>query len=149
MRETGLTGGPQAEVARREGFLLLAAGAGSGKAGVLVERFVRDVIGEGSEPIAVDQILGITFTRAAAAEMRGRIRERLNDRGRPELATGVESAWLLTIDAFWARILRNDAVLAGVDPPFEVLEDELAGLALRHEAWDHAAARIFADPQRR
>ena len=148
MSELELTAEQQLAVDRREGSMLLAAGAGSGKTGVLVERFVRDVIGEGSEPIAVDQILGITFTRAAAAEMRGRIRERLNDRGRPELATEVESAWLLTIDAFCARILRNDAALAGVDPSFEVLEDELAGLALRHEAWDHAVAELFADPQR-
>ncbi len=148
MSELELTPEQQLAVDRREGALLLAAGAGSGKTGVLVERFVRDVIGEDSEPIAVDQILGITFTRAAAAEMRGRIRGRLNDRGRPELATEVESAWLLTIDAFCSRILRNDAVLAGVDPSFEVLEDELAGLALRHEAWDHAVAELFADPQR-
>ncbi|CAB4346361.1 unannotated protein [freshwater metagenome] len=149
MSKLELTAEQQLAVERREGALLLAAGAGSGKTGVLVERFVRDVTGRDSQPIAVDEILAITFTRAAAAEMRGRIRERLTDRGHPELAAQVESAWLLTIDAFCARILRNDAVLAGVDPSFEVLEDEVAGLALRHQAWDLTVAELFADPERR
>ncbi len=147
--EVELTDEQQLAVDRRDGAMLLAAGAGSGKTGVLVERFVRDVVAENSTPIAIDEILAITFTRAAAAEMRGRIRKRLGECGRTDLTAGVESAWLMTIDAFCARVLRNDAVLAGVDPSFEVLEDEVAGLSLRHQAWDETIAGLFADAERR
>ena len=153
MSELVFTEEQQRAIDRREGPLLLAAGAGSGKTGVLVERFVRDALGDpavgGSEPIAVDEILAITFTRAAAAEMRGRIRDQFNQRDRPDLATQVEAAWLLTIDAFCARVLRNDAVLAGVDPSFQILDDDVAGLALQHQAWDEAVGEMFADPERR
>ncbi|MFM8883407.1 MAG: UvrD-helicase domain-containing protein, partial [Solirubrobacterales bacterium] len=57
--------------------LLLEASAGAGKTLVLVERFVRDVLeGDGGEPLDCDQILTITFTRKAAAELRSRIRRR-------------------------------------------------------------------------
>ncbi|HYB26953.1 MAG TPA: UvrD-helicase domain-containing protein, partial [Solirubrobacteraceae bacterium] len=57
-------------IERREGDLLLDAGAGSGKTSVLVERFVRSVLEDGIE---VGAILTITFTEKAAAEMRERI----------------------------------------------------------------------------
>lgn len=149
MNEIDLTAEQELAVDRRDGPLLLAAGAGSGKTGVLVERFVRDVVGDGSEPIAVDEILAITFTRTAAAEMRGRIRERLNECGRADLATEVEAAWLMTIDAFCARVIRTDAVLAGIDPSFEVLDDDIAALELRYQAWDQAVAQLFSDKDRR
>ncbi len=61
-------------IERRRGELLLDAGAGSGKTSVLVERFVRAVEEDG---IGVNQILTITFTEKAAAELRERIRTRL------------------------------------------------------------------------
>ena len=65
-------------IERRRGELLLDAGAGSGKTSVLVERFARAVHEDG---IGVGQILTITFTEKAAAELRERIRNRLRDAG--------------------------------------------------------------------
>ena len=65
-------------IERRAGELLLDAGAGSGKTSVLVERFARAVHEDG---IGVGQILTITFTEKAAAELRERIRVRLRDAG--------------------------------------------------------------------
>ena len=65
-----------AAIERREGDLLLDAGAGSGKTSVLVERFVRSVL---EDEIEVAAILTITFTEKAAAEMRERIRRRLRE----------------------------------------------------------------------
>src|ERR1700748_2527621 len=65
-----------AAIERREGDLLLDAGAGSGKTSVLVERFVRSVL---EDEIEVGAILTITFTEKAAAEMRERIRRRLRE----------------------------------------------------------------------
>ena len=60
-------------IERRDGSLLLSAGAGTGKTSVLVERFVRAVVEDGVE---VDSILAITFTEKAAAQLRTRVRGR-------------------------------------------------------------------------
>ena len=94
-------------IERREGDLLLDAGAGSGKTSVLVERFVRSVLEDG---IDVGAILTITFTEKAAAEMRERIRRRLREMDlrppptRPRGRQGAtEGAFISTIHGFCAR----------------------------------------------
>ena len=68
-------------IERRDGDLLLDAGAGSGKTSVLVERFARAVLEDG---VDVGAILTITFTDKAAAELRDRIRARLRELGADE-----------------------------------------------------------------
>jgi ATP-dependent helicase/nuclease subunit A len=104
---------------RRDGDLLLDAGAGSGKTSVLVERFVRSVLEDGIE---VGAILTITFTEKAAAEMRERIRTRLRELEADEAARATESAFISTIHGFCARVLRAHALAAGLDPAFVVLD---------------------------
>ena len=106
-------------IERREGDLLLDAGAGSGKTSVLVERFVRSVLEDGLE---VGAILTITFTEKAAAEMRERIRRRLRELGADEAARATEGAFISTIHGFCARLLRTHALAAGLDPAFSVLD---------------------------
>ncbi|MBV9607773.1 MAG: UvrD-helicase domain-containing protein [Solirubrobacterales bacterium] len=106
-------------IERREGDLLLAAGAGSGKTSVLVERFVRSVLEDGVE---VGAILTITFTEKAAAEMRERIRRRLRELAADDAARATESAFISTIHGFCARLLRAHALAAGLDPAFVVLD---------------------------
>ncbi len=91
-------------IERRQGDLLLDAGAGSGKTSVLVERFVRAVLVDGVE---VSAILTITFTEKAAAELRDRIRARLRELGADEAARQTESAFISTIHGFCARVLRG------------------------------------------
>ncbi|MCU0312430.1 MAG: UvrD-helicase domain-containing protein [Solirubrobacteraceae bacterium] len=126
-------------VGERDGPLILAANAGSGKTTVLVERFVRHVTEDGLDPRS---ILAITFTRRAAGELRRRVRERLMELGRTEDARALEGAWISTIDGFCARLLQGHAVLAGVDPGFRVLEAaELR--ALRERAWERAATEVL------
>ena len=66
-----------------DGSVFVAAGAGTGKTSVLVERYVRAVCERG---IDVESILVITYTRKAAGELRTRIRAALRERGRPDLA---------------------------------------------------------------
>ncbi|MDQ4048732.1 MAG: UvrD-helicase domain-containing protein, partial [Actinomycetota bacterium] len=66
-------------IERRDGPLLVSAGAGAGKTSVLVERFVASVI---EDAAAVDSILAITFTDKAAAQLRSRIRSRFLRCGR-------------------------------------------------------------------
>jgi ATP-dependent exoDNAse (exonuclease V) beta subunit len=123
-------------IERREGELLLDAGAGSGKTSVLVERFVRSVLKDG---VAVDAILAITFTEKAAAELRDRVRTRLRQLGAIDQARATERAYISTIHGFCARVLRAQALAAGLDPKFVVL-DELEAGRLADLAFDDAIA---------
>ena len=130
-------------IERRRGELLLDAGAGSGKTSVLVERFARAVQEDG---VGVAQILTITFTEKAAAELRERIRKRLRESGAEEAARATEGAWISTIHAFCARLLRTHALDAGLDPEFTVL-DERETLPLRLAAFDAALAAAARSPE--
>ncbi|MHB1999015.1 MAG: UvrD-helicase domain-containing protein [Solirubrobacteraceae bacterium] len=118
-----LTGEQEEAVARRRGSLLLAAGAGSGKTTVLVERYLRACVDDGLSP---SQILAITFTERAAWELRERIRERMVELGRRDLARDVEGASIGTFHGFCASVLRAEALEAGLSPGFDVLEEDLA-----------------------
>jgi ATP-dependent helicase/nuclease subunit A len=121
-------------IERREGDLLLDASAGAGKTSVLVERFARAVLEDGVE---VSAILAITFTDKAAAELRERIRLRLRQLGAFEQARATEGAFISTIHAFCARVLRSHALRTGVDPRFVVL-DEPEARRLADQAFDDA-----------
>jgi ATP-dependent helicase/nuclease subunit A len=137
-----LTSEQEEAAARRRGPLLLAAGAGSGKTSVLVERFVRAVREDG---VAPGRILAITFTERAAAELRGRVRARLLELGEREAARDTEGAAIGTFHGFCARLLRTHALTAGLDPEFAILDEASAGrLALL--AFRHALAGLLAEP---
>ncbi len=122
-RERRLTDEQERAVASRQGSLLLAAGAGSGKTSVLVERFVRAVREDG---IAPGRILAITFTERAAGELRQRVRARMLELGEREAARETEAANVCTFHGFCARLLRTHPVQAGVEPGFEILEEGIA-----------------------
>jgi ATP-dependent exoDNAse (exonuclease V) beta subunit len=124
-------------IERRDGELLLDASAGSGKTSVLVERFVRAV----QDGVDVGAILAITFTDKAAAELRERIRLRLRELGAVEQARATEGAFISTIHGFCAKVLRAQALAAGVDPRFTVL-DELEARTLADQAFDGALAAL-------
>jgi ATP-dependent helicase/nuclease subunit A len=128
------------------GLVFVSAGAGTGKTKVLVERFARAVCDEG---VDVESILVITYTEKAAGELRGRIRARLVERERPDLARALDGAWISTIHGFCHRLLRSHPFAAGVDPRFRVL-DESQGRVLRSEAFDAALTEFCAgdDPAR-
>jgi ATP-dependent helicase/nuclease subunit A len=140
MPERALTAEQAQAVARRRGPLLLAAGAGSGKTSVLVERFVRAVREDG---IAPGRILAITFTERAAAELRSRARARLLELGEREAARDTEGAPIGTFHGFCARLLRIHALAAGLDPDFAILDEAASGrLALL--AFRRALAALVA-----
>ncbi len=90
---TRLTPEQQRAVERRDGPLMVRAGAGTGKTTVLVERFVRAVVEDGA---GVEQMLAITFTEKAAAEMRARVRRRFVELGR--VAGGARGGERLDLD---------------------------------------------------
>ena len=132
-------------VERRREPLHLAAGAGSGKTSVLVERFVRAVSEDGISP---GRILAITFTERAAAELKERVRERLKELGErsPRLessARDTEAAFVSTFHGFCARLLRGHPLAVGLDPEFEILDEGLAG-RMRERAFKHALADFLA-----
>lgn len=112
--------------------ICVTSGAGSGKTRVLVDRFVRLVV---DERVGVDAILAITFTEKAAAEMKERIARAFEEAGREEERRQVEFAYVSTIDSFCARLLREHALEARVDPRFRVL-DEFESDRLCREAAD-------------
>jgi ATP-dependent helicase/nuclease subunit A len=138
-----LTDEQEQAVARRSEPLLLAAGAGSGKTSVLVERFVRAVREDGLAP---GKILAITFTDRAAGELRERVRARFVELGEREAARDAEGAFVSTFHGFSARLLRTHALAAGLEPEFEILDEGLA-VRLRERAFA-AALRAFVEGER-
>jgi ATP-dependent exoDNAse (exonuclease V) beta subunit len=135
-----LTDEQEQAVARRSEPLLLAAGAGSGKTSVLVERFVRAVREDG---VAPGKILAITFTERAAGELRERVRERFLELGEREAARDTEAAFVSTFHGFCARLLRAHPLTAGLDPEFEILEEGFAG-RMRERAFTAALGGFLA-----
>ena len=125
--------------------VLLEAGAGTGKTGVMVDRYCRLVCDEGLSP---DSILAFTFTDKAAAELRQRIRAELARRaelGSERAATllaSIGGAWVTTIHGFCNRLLAAHPVAAGIDPGFRVLDAPEAARAAR-EAFDRALAQFL------
>jgi ATP-dependent exoDNAse (exonuclease V) beta subunit len=134
-----------AAIAVRGRDVLLEAGAGTGKTGVMVDRYCRLVCDSGLPP---DSILAFTFTDKAAAELRQRIRTELarragrgSERAAAALA-GIGGAWITTIHGFCNRVLAAHPVAAGVDPNFRVLDAPEAARAAR-EAFDDAVVEFL------
>jgi ATP-dependent exoDNAse (exonuclease V) beta subunit (contains helicase and exonuclease domains) len=86
------------------GLVFVSAGAGTGKTMVLVERFVRAVCDDGLD---VASVLVITYTKRTAGELRSRIRSRLLELGRADLARELDGAWISTIHGFCNRLLKT------------------------------------------
>ncbi len=107
-----------------EGPLFVSAGAGSGKTFTLTQRILWALSPESGPFVqSLDQILAITFTKDAAAEIRERVRAALLAAGMDEAARSVDGAWISTIHGMCSRILRAHALERGIDPEFTVLED--------------------------
>jgi len=122
-----------------DGLLTVVAGAGSGKTGVLTERFVHLVAHHGVPP---EHILTITFTRAATAEMKTRIIRKLEQRGLRDARTRIESAYIHTVHALCRRILQENPFEAGIDPEPSVLPAPAAN-HLKREAFHRALASLL------
>ncbi|MCQ4574445.1 MAG: UvrD-helicase domain-containing protein [Candidatus Brocadiales bacterium] len=117
---TSLTAAQRKGVEFVHSDVCVTAGAGSGKTRVLVERFVHLVV---NEKTPIQNVLTITFTEKAANEMKERIAEWFEQEGLVEEFQQVESAYISTIDSFSARLLREYALEADVDPEFTVLDE--------------------------
>lgn len=119
--------------------LLVSAAAGSGKTAVLVERIIR-LVTEGENPLDIDRLLVMTFTKSAAAEMRERIgmaiEQRLSaDPGNAHLqmqSALIHHAQITTIDSFCLSVIREHFNLLDLDPAFRI-GDEGEILLLRQD----------------
>lgn len=119
--------------------ILVAAAAGSGKTAVLVERIVR-MISEGKNAVDIDKLLIVTFTNAAAAEMRERIGDaivkKLDDNPQnynlQRQLSLLNKASITTIHSFCLEVIRNNFHLIDLDPDFRIADDTEA-LLLKQE----------------
>lgn len=120
----------QSVIALHNCNILVSAAAGSGKTAVLVERIIQMVCDE-THPVDIDRLLIVTFTNAAAAEMRERIANGIADKlqQNPESehiqkqATLLHNALITTIDSFSLFLLRNHFNEIGLDPAFRVADE--------------------------
>ncbi|MCZ6699798.1 MAG: UvrD-helicase domain-containing protein, partial [Planctomycetota bacterium] len=136
------------------GSLLVSAGAGSGKTMVLAERCAY-LVADAPSPCAVDRLLVVTFTEAAATQMRERIasalRDRLgkspNDRRLREQLALIDTASISTIHAFCKRTLDRYFAQAGLDPAIQVMDGHEAMILRREtagEVFDRFGDRLDA-----
>ncbi|MBM6994915.1 helicase-exonuclease AddAB subunit AddA [Paenibacillus sp. DXFW5] len=126
-------------IALSGGDMLVAAAAGSGKTAVLVERIIRKLM-DREQPLSVDRLLVATFTKAAAAEMRGRITEALEK----ELAKDSNNEYLnrqlamlgrasiTTLHSFCMEVIQRYYTLIPLDPGFRIASESETAL-LRQE----------------
>ena len=129
-------------ITARNRNLLVSAAAGSGKTAVLVERIIR-MITEGDRPLDIDRLLVMTFTNAAAAEMRERVAAAIEkkleeepDNGHLQIqATLVQQAQITTIDSFCLNVIRNHFDALDLDPAFRI-GDEGELLLLKNEVME-------------
>ena len=126
------------DVSQRRLDACVVAGPGSGKTTVLVEYF-RSLVEEGIDPL---RILAITFTEKAAANMRAKLAEQFHDN--PDRRAQLERAWVSTVHGFCMRLLKENAVFAGVDPQFRVA-DERESWRFQQESINEAVAALFAE----
>ena len=126
--------------------ILVSAAAGSGKTAVLVERIVQLIRGG----FHLDRMLIVTFTKAAAAEMRQRLNKRLirEAASAPEIfgraLDELESTEISTIHAFCQKVLRNNFQAVGIDPMVRPCEDQMRKV-LFEEAWLEAFNRLLEE----
>ena len=139
MGETKWTEEQQKAIETRKCNLLIAAAAGSGKTAVLVERIIRIITNEES-PVDIDRLLVVTFTSAAASEMRERIASAItkalekspNSRNLQKQLTLLSRANITTMHSFCLDVIKNNFHIIDLDPAFRIL-DETEGMLLRSE----------------
>jgi ATP-dependent exoDNAse (exonuclease V) beta subunit len=141
---------------RLDTTLFVEAGAGSGKTRALVDRIVRLVT---TGTAGIDELAAITFTEKAAAELRDRVRQRLDSEVAQATAEGdgeraqpcraalddLDGAAIGTLHSFARRILGEHPIEAGIPPRIEVL-DEVGSAVAFDDRWARFVDQLLADP---
>ena len=152
MSETKWTPAQRAAIDDRGGALLVSAAAGSGKTAVLTERAVQ-LITDPEHPVDADRLLIVTFTNAAAAELRARIGQALLRRSQAEPANGalrrqrmlLQRAPICTIDAFCLDLLHKHFQALDIPPDFSPADPGSVEM-LRSAALSDTLENAYQDP---
>ena len=147
------TASQERAIRSRGSAVLISAGAGSGKTKVLTERLLARLRDE-EQPADLDSFLIITFTRAAAGELRGRIMEELSaalaaDPGNRHLrrqSALCRRAQIGTIHSFCAALLRENSHLAGLSPDFKIADEDRAE-TMRAAALERTLESCYEKPE--
>ncbi len=110
----------EAVIAATEREVWVTAAAGSGKTRCLVERLARALL---ADPEAATRTVAFTFTRKAAQEMLGRLRQKIYEKDHREAARFIDRFHIGTMDSYCFHALRSHAAEAGLDPQFEILDE--------------------------
>lgn len=138
----------------RDKSLLVAAAAGSGKTAVLVERIIQTVSDE-TRPVNLDSLLVVTFTNAAAAEMKERIglaiQKQLMDHPMSEhlyqQSLLLHKAQITTLHSFCLELVRQNFFRLGIDPQMKIA-DETENQLLLNETLDEVLELYYSDENR-
>ena len=132
------------------GTLLVSAAAGSGKTTVLVQRIIARIT-DPDNPVDIDRLLVVTFTRAAAAEMKHRLASKLSELiaqnpgdlrlQRQQLL--LPRAAIETVDSFCGRLVRENFHLLDIPPQFRVGDEQQLSL-LKKEALTEVLGEFYA-----
>lgn len=138
----------------RDGTVLVSAAAGSGKTAVLVRRVI-EMITDDKNPCSVDELLIVTFTKAAAAQMKEKINEALTSLIRSETKLERKSylirqqmllkcARVSTIDSFCGEVVKQNIQAVPLDSNYKLL-DESAMKVIQDEAYEEVAERFYSE----
>ena len=133
-------------------MVLVSAAAGSGKTSVLVQRII-DLITDADNPTAADKLLVVTFTNAAASEMKARIKKELermiaadpSDARLRRQSLLLGRAQISTVHAFCASLLRDNFNELGIPADFTMADDVIA-YDLRQRALTTTIDKLYSDP---
>src|SRR5699024_9309234 len=131
--------------------ILVAAAAGSGKTAVLVERIIQKVI-QKEKPVDIDSLLVVTFTNAAAQEMRNRVGDALEDAIAKDPSSVhlkkqlslLQRASISTLHAFCMDIVKQYAYLLDIDPAFRIAND-MEGDLMKQEVLDDLFEKWYGE----
>ena len=145
------TAAQQQAISDRDQNIIVSASAGSGKTAVLVNRAV-DLIKEGRA--SVDRMLLVTFTDAAAKNMRDKIRQRMQEVAQEEprlrdlmneQVNRLAVADISTIHAFCLKLIKRYYFLIDLDPQFRLITDETERLLLQEDVWHQVSEGLYAN----
>ena len=149
MSKVKYTPAQQDVIDARKCNLLVSAAAGSGKTAVLSER-ILSLLSDKDDPMDIDRMLIVTFTKAAAAEMRERIAgaidryaaEHPEDHHMERQKALIHNAQITTIDSFCLYVVRNDFSTIGLDPGFRI-PDECESVLMLKDALDQVLSEEY------
>ena len=152
MKQMKWTPDQQKAIDARKGTLLVSAAAGSGKTAVLVERVIKRLC-DSENPCGVENLLIVTFTKAAAAQMKEKISAAISkqiaanpdDRHLRRQQLMLPCANICTIDSFCINLVRENFHALGIAPDFGLLDEGRLNV-LRSQAVTETVAELYKDP---